>query len=311
MRALGATPVWFSVGTEIAGLDGIEQQVYAVEGNRFDRIGKYLTANVVFWPRPLVLFANAKAFAALTPTQRSILRRAAADDIGAETAVVRGQEHEATTTLCRAHRLRFLSASSRDLAALRRAVQPVYAQLERDPRTRRYLAQIEVLRAQGGHRCRRPPGLQRAGADPRLGRDAGRRRLAHGHEVRRRAGRPPADGRELRQLDLRLRPRPLRDHAGVQRRLHLGVWRVHGARTRDGVGFHGRRRDRPNSAENKPGESFRFGWSLYRETLALTPVRGAISPFNFRDKPWRRISATPSTRYLSKRCPPPAQALSR
>jgi len=28
-----------------------------------------------------------------------------------------------------------------------------------------------------------------------------------------------------------------------------------------------------------------------------------------RDKPWRRVSETPSRRYLSKRCPPPADAL--
>jgi hypothetical protein len=67
----------------------------------------------------------------------------------------------------------------------------------------------------------------------------------------------------------------------------------------------------PNNAENKPGEFFRFGWSRYRDTLALTPVRGAISPFNFRGKPWRRVSATPSARFLSQRCPPPARALAR
>ena len=43
--------------------------------------------------------------------------------------------------------------------------------------------------------------------------------------------------------------------------------------------------------------------------MKLTTVKGAISPRNFRDKPWRRVSDTPSRRYLSKRCPPPADAL--
>src|SRR5437763_16836049 len=95
MRALGAKPVWFPPGRDIGGLDGIEQHLASVEGNQFDKVGKYLTANVVFWPRTLVLFANAAAFAALTPTQRSILRRAAAADLAPETAFLRAQDHEA------------------------------------------------------------------------------------------------------------------------------------------------------------------------------------------------------------------------
>ena len=44
--------------------------------------------------------------------------------------------------------------------------------------------------------------------------------------------------------------------------------------------------------------------------------RGDISAFscqfralNFRADPWRRLSTTPTRRYFSKRCPPPAAAL--
>ena len=65
----------------------------------------------------------------------------------------------------------------------------------------------------------------------------------------------------------------------------------------------------PTNSANKPGEDFTFGWSLYRGVLTLSPVTGAISPSNFRVKPWARISTTPSARFLSKRCPPPAGAL--
>lgn len=65
----------------------------------------------------------------------------------------------------------------------------------------------------------------------------------------------------------------------------------------------------PNEAYNKPGEFFVFDFSAYRDTLTVKPVEGEISPLNFRAKPWRRISDTPSRRYLSKRCPPPAAAL--
>jgi hypothetical protein len=65
----------------------------------------------------------------------------------------------------------------------------------------------------------------------------------------------------------------------------------------------------PTGAVNKPGEFFRFGWSMYRDTLTLSAVRGAISPVNFRGRAWHRIGSTPSRRYFAKRCPPPAQAL--
>src|SRR5215469_607754 len=146
MRALGATPVWFPVSWPITGFGAAEEHISAIQGNQYDRVGKYLTANVNLWPRPLVVFANGKVWAALTPAQRSILTRAVTGDLAAEANAVRDEERTDTATLCRRGRLRFLDASPADLAALRRAVQPVYAQLERDPQTRGYIRQIEAMR---------------------------------------------------------------------------------------------------------------------------------------------------------------------
>ena len=65
----------------------------------------------------------------------------------------------------------------------------------------------------------------------------------------------------------------------------------------------------PTGAENKPGEFFVFDFSAYRDTLTLTPVKGEISPLNFRDEPWRRLAKTPSRQFFSTRCPPPDGAL--
>jgi hypothetical protein len=65
----------------------------------------------------------------------------------------------------------------------------------------------------------------------------------------------------------------------------------------------------PNGAMNRPGEHFGFDFSAYRNTLTVTPVKGQISPLNFSDRPWRRLSHAPSRRYFSTRCPPPAAAL--
>ena len=146
MRGLGARPVWFGSEAPVAGLGGIEQQISGIQLGEYDKAGRYLTANVSLWPRPLVLFASGKAWAALTPAQRRILRQAVTGDLAAETQVVRGSERDDTAILCRRGQLRFLTASPADVAALRRAVQPVYGQLGRDAQTRRYIHQIEAMR---------------------------------------------------------------------------------------------------------------------------------------------------------------------
>lgn len=65
----------------------------------------------------------------------------------------------------------------------------------------------------------------------------------------------------------------------------------------------------PNHAANKPGEFFKFKWSLFRDTLTLGPVAGATSPPPTYVDPWHRVSTHPSRSYLSKDCPPPKKAL--
>ncbi len=153
MRALGATPVWFAGGVSIAKLDGIEYDISDIRGSRYDRAGKYLTANVVLWPRPIVLFARHTVFASLTPAQRHTLKQAVTDDVTAETKAMVSTERADTEALCGTRKLRFLTAGPTDIAALRRAVRSVYEQLERDRQTHRFVAGIQTLRA----RLRAPP----------------------------------------------------------------------------------------------------------------------------------------------------------
>ena len=144
MRALGARPVWFGSQAPVAGLDGIEQQISEIQDDRYDTAGKYLTANVSLWPRPLVLFASGRTWAALTPGQRRVLRQAVTDDLTAETQAVRDNEQTDTAILCR-RGVHFLTATPAGIAALRHAVRPIYHQLERDPQTRDYIQQIEAM----------------------------------------------------------------------------------------------------------------------------------------------------------------------
>jgi TRAP-type C4-dicarboxylate transport system substrate-binding protein len=163
MRALGARPVWFGGGASIAQFDGIEYTVSDIQASRYDGPGKDLTSNVVLWPRPVVLFASRAAYARLSPAQRRILKQAVADDRTAETNAMVRAERADTEILCGRRHLRFVTASSADIAALRTAVRPVYAQLERDPQTRRFIAEIQALRAQVGAPTAKVPNCQ-AGA---------------------------------------------------------------------------------------------------------------------------------------------------
>jgi TRAP-type C4-dicarboxylate transport system substrate-binding protein len=147
LRMLGARPKWIAGGAPIAGLDGIAEPISWIEGGGYDRAAKYLMTNLVLWARPIVLFANKAAFARLTVLQRRALEQAVSNDVTGQTKVVIEFERYSAGVLCADHRLRFPVATPADLATLRRAVRPVYEQLERDPQARRFITQITALRA--------------------------------------------------------------------------------------------------------------------------------------------------------------------
>ncbi|HVF79099.1 MAG TPA: TRAP transporter substrate-binding protein DctP, partial [Solirubrobacteraceae bacterium] len=147
LHALGARGAQIPSAGRIDAYDGVEQQIGSIASNRYDEEARYLTANVTLWPRPLVVFANPKAFDALTPTQQSARRRAAGAASAATLAVVRTDEREALGILCR-RGTRFVTAGDADLAALRSAVQPVYDRLERDPATKAAITWIRALRSE-------------------------------------------------------------------------------------------------------------------------------------------------------------------
>jgi TRAP-type transport system periplasmic protein len=311
VRALGAKPVWVPSHGSIAGLGGLEADVSRIEGSQYDTVAKYLTANVVLWPRPLTLFANEKAFAALSASQRRILRQAAVEDIGSETNSVREAELQDTATLCRAGRLRFMTASSAELAALRRAVEPVYAQLMNDPQTRTYLAQIKALASRVPPE-RAPACAAGAPATSSTSLLDGIYRFTASAADLRAAGAQPDEvvpenygswtivvdhGRfALAQDNSRACTWAYGKLAVKGKTLDLSII--------DGGGI------APTGAVDKPGELWTYTWSLYRDTLRLGRV-GPVSPTPTMAKPWRRIATVPSLRFFNKRCPPPQNALPR
>jgi TRAP-type transport system periplasmic protein len=311
MRALGATPVFLAPTATITGLDGIEQPISSIQGDQYDKAGKYLTANANLWPLPLVLFANGKAWAMLTPAQRRILRQAVTDNQATEMNVVRSNERTDTASLCRTGLLHFLTASPADLAALRRAVQPVYDQLQRDPQTRRNIRQIEAMRqgipsepAPGcGHTTRLSVTAGPLDGVWQVTDTAGESQAASGTSTGNVV--PENYGTWTLVLDRGRFAFTQEDRQACT--WGYGTFTVKGDKVEwlfiDGGGIE------PDGAANKPGEFFIFGWSLYRGVLSLSAVKGAVSPSNFRIKPWASISAAPSAHFLSTRCPPPAGAL--
>jgi hypothetical protein len=194
---------------------------------------------------------------------------------------------------------------------LDQAVRPVYADLDRDPQTRRFIAQIEAMRR---HVPPQPPAtcaqaaLVRAGAGPLDGvyqYTVTYAELAAAHPV---SGEliPENVGKFTFVLD--------RGHfATTTENPQACVW-GYGTFTvnadiitivfADGGGI------APTGATNKPGELFRVQWSLYRDQVTMRrglPNTGA--PTSWIAEPWRRVSTTPSAQFLSRRCPPPANAL--
>ena len=306
-RALGATPVWFAVGAPISGMNGVEQGVYNIPGDQYGKTVT-VTANVVLWARPLVVVANRDAFAKLTAAQQRVLTQAAAEDVAPETAVQQEDDRVTMGDLCRSHLIRFASANRADVVALQRAVQPVYAALDRDPQTRRQIAQIETMRVgflpQPTLSCGTPQAVRTA-----AGLLDGAYQFTLSYADLRAAGADPSEssgnvGTFTFVFD--------RGHfAETAENPQSCAWdygsvSVTGSKLsllyRAGGGI-------PPGAANSPGEQFTLGWSLYRGSLTMRRVPGAVSPTPFVAEPWLRVSTTPARSFLSARCPPPANAL--
>jgi TRAP-type C4-dicarboxylate transport system substrate-binding protein len=166
-RALGGSSSSFR-SEQLAAFDGSELDVTTILNNRYDLHAKALTANVVLWPRPTTLVMNRKAFDSLTPDQQELLRDAANETFAPLLETLRTDERAALSALCQDAHLRLVSASSADRGALRRAVQPIYDELEQDSLTRKLIAEIEDLRA--GLPPSRP--LRCPGAWPKVSRTA-------------------------------------------------------------------------------------------------------------------------------------------
>jgi TRAP-type C4-dicarboxylate transport system substrate-binding protein len=311
LRALGANPGYYEPGQDISSFDGIEAGLTDIEGDRYDGPARTLAANVNLWPRALAIVMNRGAYGRLSDDQRDALRAAGRSALDPAMKRVEHEEAEALGVLCNRAEVAFRSASPSQLDALRAATRPVAEALDRNPATRGVARAIAAMR--GDVEPEKAPTCTTE------------------NEERAAEGATPVDGlwqmettaEELLQATTEGEVAPenwgKQTFAMVSGRFAFTnenreacIWGYgrYAVKTdilefkfEDGGG------DAPTDAANRPGEFFRYHWSRYRDQLTLKPVKGAISPGNFRVKAWRLLEGEPSLGGLSRRCPPPIKGL--
>jgi TRAP-type C4-dicarboxylate transport system substrate-binding protein len=288
--------------------DGAELDLTTIVGNRYDRKGSALTANVTLWPRAFVVVGNTHTLRRLTRKQRRILFEAGRAALAPAMARLRSTEQEAHSIICARRQMRLVVATPEQLASLQAAVRPVYRRLGA---SRAALTAIAAMKR--GLAAERV-----AGCSARPGEGEGRSTLDGVYEV------------DISRADLIAAKTPPGDvvpenwgHwvyvlsgnriAFTQEDDEACTWAYGQLAVKRGTMawsiLDGGYTKAPNLAYNRAGESMRFRWSVYRDTLTLTPVEGEVSPPNFRARPWHRVSTKPSRSFFSKECPPPAKAI--
>lgn len=144
-HALGARPAGYIPG-DLSAFDGTEIDPYTVSADGFDSYAREMTGNVVLWPKAWTIVMNRRAFDRLTHGEQRILLTAGREALGGEVAQVAHDTRAAMSSLC-SGRLPFAMATVADRHSLLAAVRPVYARIERNRFTRRWIAEIQRLKA--------------------------------------------------------------------------------------------------------------------------------------------------------------------
>jgi TRAP-type C4-dicarboxylate transport system substrate-binding protein len=311
IRALGAapsdvsgTPLDQGLGSGTVG--GFEKNllIYRLHVDLW-KLARYVTANVNLWPQTLAVIGNPARLARLTSQQRAWLTEAVRDAAARSTGLIDG-DAPLLAGLC-ASGTRFADASHADLASLQNAFAPVYAQVEQDPQTRQFIAEISRLKQQT------PPGPALAipvgctGAAPGLA--PGNGSPGAGSKATQVT---PLDGvwevsytsAELAAAHADPSEVVPENYGSFTLTLHRGQ----SSFTRPGAGSSPQTSAtyvvRGDTVTFYQGQAvWRYRWSVYRQTLtfqklggqepdcSLSVSLGQCEPTGFVVKPWRRVSA--------------------
>jgi TRAP-type C4-dicarboxylate transport system substrate-binding protein len=149
IRALGARPyITFGglrpMAVANGTIQGFEFDVRRYASQSWWTHAPYITANLVLWPEFDAVVVNPSALASLDEQQRHWLAQAAQQAAAKSVALV-GADAGPIRTDC-AGGARFVDATQADLAATRRALRPVYAQLNSNPQTRMFIRELASLK---------------------------------------------------------------------------------------------------------------------------------------------------------------------
>jgi TRAP-type C4-dicarboxylate transport system substrate-binding protein len=149
IRALGGGPVEIfgphrREAVDKGTLQGFEFGLWLFTDPQWSSRAPYVATNVHLWPQMDVLLANPERVEQLTSTQRGWLDEAA-KDAARRSAALADRDRTALNVACQAG-ARFAEASEEDLAALREAFEPVYANLRRDSATKAVIDRIRALK---------------------------------------------------------------------------------------------------------------------------------------------------------------------
>jgi TRAP-type C4-dicarboxylate transport system substrate-binding protein len=148
--ALGAHVTPLAGGQfDLTGVDAVLNTPASVWGNQFQSTWRHLTANLNFWPTPLVIMANPELFNSLEKSQQDALTGAASATLDYALRVTADSEADAMDKLCAAGTT-LDAATDSQLAELEAAVRPVIDTIRADPAKAGQLDRIEALKFEVG-----------------------------------------------------------------------------------------------------------------------------------------------------------------
>jgi TRAP-type C4-dicarboxylate transport system substrate-binding protein len=154
LGALGAAPVDVG-GGEVLGdalrsgkVDAAETAIDVVFRNGYAEVAKYMSSNVVLFPKFASIDADTPKLAAHPAAERDALAKAAAATGPHSAAQLKALEAGDAAALCR-QGIRFASATQAELDTLVAAEQPVYDALAADPVSADVIDGVRALKQQG------------------------------------------------------------------------------------------------------------------------------------------------------------------
>jgi TRAP-type C4-dicarboxylate transport system substrate-binding protein len=267
--------------------DGAELDLLTLDLDRYDAPGSSLTGNVAFWPRAVVIVANRNVVANLTASQRRALRDAGLEAVVPAVTRLRAEDQDEAAILCRRGALAVIDATPTQVATLRAAVRPVYAELEHDAQTRSFIRAIEAMK-------RRAPAAD-ASRCPRKG--AGGKAQAPANPPARETGTTPLDGTwemsvsVAQVIGITHSPDEAEADAGryrlVLRRGHASAWHLGDP---DGTNKGVFRVQNDVVRFKYANDTLVYRWNVYRDTLTLRDLPGhAPEAPNPTFAPWHRV----------------------